>query len=193
MFASEFANGARVNLPMSSMPTPLFGSRLYLICRRFPHTVECSLRSPLSLSSLWTLNTLFLLPIHLIRALDLQHLPAPKPPAELVRKFKTKDKSTKRGLTGAESAEKERQIAEAIEAKKRKKEEAAAKKLEKEKVATEKAAEKKRIVTEKAIIAAAKVVEKEKVKKAQEMARIAQEEAEIVRRAEEALHNAIEV
>jgi hypothetical protein len=151
------------------------------------------LRSPLSLSSLWTLNTLFLLPIHLIRALNLQHFPTPKPPAALVRKFKTKDKSTKRGLTGAKSAEKERQIAEAIKAKKRKNEKAAAKKLEKEKIATKKVAEKKRIVTEKAIIAAAKVVEKEKVKKAQEVAIIAQEEAEIVRRAEKALYNAIEV
>src|SRR5258708_727637 len=142
MFASEFANGARVNLPMSNMPIPLFGSRLYLICRRFLHTVECSLRSPLSLSSLWTLNTLFLPPIYLVRALGLQRLPVPKSPAALVRKFKTKDKSIKRGLTGAESAEKERQLAEAIEAKKRKDEEAAAKKLEKEKGATEKGAEK---------------------------------------------------
>jgi hypothetical protein len=85
----------------------------------------------------------------------LTRFPAPKSPAALVRKFKTKNKLIKRGLTGAESAEKERQIAKAIEAKKKKDETAAAKKLKKE-----------RIATEKAIIAAAKVIKKEKVKKA---------------------------
>jgi hypothetical protein len=47
-------------------------------------------------------------------------------PAALVRKFKAKDKLIKRGLTGAKSAEKERQIAEVIEAKKKNDEEAAA-------------------------------------------------------------------
>jgi hypothetical protein len=122
-----------------------------------------------------------------------KRLPAPKPPAALVRKFKANDKTTKRGLTGAESAEKERQIAEAIEAKKKKDDAATAKKAEKERVAAVKAAEKKRIAAEKAIIAAAKIAEDERVKKAQEVVRIDQEEAEIARRTEEALQNAIEV
>jgi hypothetical protein len=89
-----------------------------------------------------------------------------KPPAALVRKFKANDKITKRGLTGAESAEKERQIAEAIKAKKKKDDAATAKKAEKERVAAVKAAEKKRIAAEKAIIAAAKIAEDKRVKKA---------------------------
>jgi hypothetical protein len=42
-----------------------------------------------------------------------------KSSAALVRKFKAKDKLIKRGLTGAESAEKERQIAKAIKTKKK--------------------------------------------------------------------------
>jgi hypothetical protein len=123
----------------------------------------------------------------------LTRLPAPKSPAALVRKFKANDKTTKRGLTGAESAEKERQIVEAIEAKKKKDDAATAKKAEKERVAAVKAAEKKIIAAEKAIIAAAKIAEDERVKKAQEIVRIDQEETKIARRTEKALQNAIEV
>jgi hypothetical protein len=120
-------------------------------------------------------------------------LPAPKPPAALVRKFKAHDKTTKRGLTGAESAEKERQIAEAIEAKKKKDDAATAKKAEKERVTAVKAALATEKAAEKAAVATAKTAEDKRVKKAQEIARIDQEEAEIARKAKEALQNAIEV
>jgi hypothetical protein len=95
-----------------------------------------------------------------------------KPPAALVRKFKANDKITKRGLTGAESAEKERQIAKIIKIKKKKNDAATAKKAEKKRVATVKAAEKKRIAAEKAIIAAAKITEDKRIKKAQEIVKI---------------------
>jgi hypothetical protein len=84
-----------------------------------------------------------------------------KPPATLVRKFKAHNKTTKRGLTGAESVEKERQIAEAIEAKKKKDDAAMIKKVEKATIAAEKV-----------IIAAAKIAKNIRVKKAQEAARI---------------------
>jgi hypothetical protein len=103
----------------------------------------------------------------------LTRLPTPKPPAALVRKFKANDKITKRGLTGAESVEKERQIVKAIKAKKKKDDAATAKKTEKERVAAVKAAEKKIIAAEKTIIAAektiiaaAKIAKDKRVKKA---------------------------
>ena len=85
-----------------------------------------------------------------------------KPPATLVRKFKANDKITKRDLIGAESVEKERQIAKTIEAKK----------AEKKRVAAVKAVKKKRIVAEKTIIVTAKIAENKRVKKAQEIVKI---------------------
>jgi hypothetical protein len=88
-----------------------------------------------------------------------------KPPVALVRKFKANDKITKRGLTGAESVEKERQIAEVIEAKKKKNDAATAKKAKKKRVAAVKTVKKKRIAAEKTIIATAKIAEDERVKK----------------------------
>jgi hypothetical protein len=66
-----------------------------------------------------------------------------------------KEIANKRGLTGAESAEKERQIAETIKAKKKK-----------DDAATVKKAEKNRIAIEKITVAAAKIVENVRVKKA---------------------------
>jgi sucrose-6-phosphate hydrolase SacC (GH32 family) len=95
-----------------------------------------------------------------------------KSPVTLVRKFKANDKITKRGLTGAESAEKERQIAEAIETKKKKNDAATAKKTEKKRVAAVKAVKKKRIVAEKVIIVAAKIAKNKRVKKAQKVVKI---------------------
>jgi hypothetical protein len=50
-----------------------------------------------------------------------------------------------------------------------------------------------RFAAEKVAVAAAKIAEDMRVKKAQEAARIDQEEAEIARRTKEALQNAIEV
>jgi hypothetical protein len=84
-----------------------------------------------------------------------------KPPAALVRKFKAHDKITKRGLTGAKSAEKERQIAKTIKTKKKK-----------DDAATIKKTEKATIVAKKAIVAAAKIAENVRVKKAQKAAKI---------------------
>jgi hypothetical protein len=110
-----------------------------------------------------------------------------KPPAALVRKFKAHDKITKRGLIGAESAKKERQIAEVIEAKKKKDDAATAKKAEKERVAAVKVALATEKAAEKVAIAITKIAEDKKVKKAQKIVRIDQEEAEIARKAKEAL------
>jgi hypothetical protein len=54
-----------------------------------------------------------------------------KPPATLVRKFKAHNKTTKRDFIDAESAEKERQIAEIIKAKKKKNDAVTAKRRKK--------------------------------------------------------------
>jgi hypothetical protein len=70
--------------------------------------------------------------------------------------------ANKRGFTGAESAEKERQIAEAIKAKKKKDDAATVKKAEKNRIAAEKIT----IAAEKIAVAAAKIAEDVRVKKA---------------------------